>query len=217
MGKLDSSPGACPSQAPQSLRNSILLALAMGGGHWGRSESWNVVGIVLGDSLVPRVHFSDRETEAPEGGGPLLRSSASHKRQVLDDGPGLPPAHWMRFPLRHAAGDTLVLPVPGLRKEGALEGSSWAGAWQREPQAGAPDLGPGRDHPGPGGGLSGGASGLSHLIFSVAVPLLPHLIQLPREPPSPYSAPPATYSSIPSQSPKQPGGGAMPHSQPTSG
>lgn len=43
-------------------------------------------------------------------------SQAIPERQALADGRGLPHALWMRFPLHHAAEDTLVLPAPGLRK-----------------------------------------------------------------------------------------------------
>lgn len=56
----------------------------------------------------------------------------------------------------------------------AQECLSWARALVREPQPWAPDLGPGRDPQGTGGGLFREAPGLSHLIPSVAVLLLPH-------------------------------------------
>lgn len=68
---------------------------------------------MLGDNLVPRLHFSDSEPEALEGDG---TPQVVGERQVQDDGPGLLPAHWKWFPLHHAAGDTLVLPAPGSRR-----------------------------------------------------------------------------------------------------
>lgn len=105
----------------------------------------------------------------------------------------------MQFPLHQAAQDTVVLPGPGLRKEGVLEGSSWAGALEREPQAWAPDLGPGRGHPTTGGGLFRGDSGLSPLIpwwfSSFSFHSAPQGASFPS-----HLAPLAASSPIPSQS-----------------
>lgn len=99
--------------------------------------------------------------------------------------------------MHQAIGHTAILPAPGLRKEGALEVSSWAGALEREPQTWAPDLDPGRNHPGTRGGLFRGASGLTHLIpwwlsfyplfpLSSTGSLLPPLILVLPQPVAPF-------------------------------
>lgn len=69
-----------------------------------------MTGNVLGDNLVPGLHFLDGEPEALEGAG---TPQVVGEWQVLDGDPGLLPAHWKWCPRHHAAGDTLVLPAPG--------------------------------------------------------------------------------------------------------
>lgn len=86
----------------------------------------------------------------------------------MDEGPGLLPAHWMRFPLHHTARDTPIVPVPGLPVVG------WA--LEREPQTWAPDLGFHRDHPGTGKGPAPCCPLLFHPLPSSPGSLLPPLI-----------------------------------------
>lgn len=97
----------------------------------------------------------------------------------MDEGPGLLPAHWMRFPLHHTARDTPIVPVPGLPVVG------WA--LEREPQTWAPDLGFHRDHPGTGKGPAPCCPLLFHPLPSSPGSLLPHLfLELPARCPSPF-------------------------------